>query len=50
MLRVAGWSLIASVGGGCGGGGGTAAACMSARAWDERAHGVAWNLQRQIDL
>ena len=27
-----------------------AMACMSARAWDERAHGVAWNLQRLNDL
>ena len=53
MLQVAGLSRIASVGRGGGGGGCTAAACMSARALDERAHaphGVAWNLQRQIDL
>jgi hypothetical protein len=29
-----------------------AAGSMSARAlaWDERAHGVAWNLQRPMDL
>ncbi len=27
-----------------------AAGCMSARAWDERAHGVEWNLQRPMDL
>ncbi len=43
-LQLAGQSRIASVGGGGGGGGGTAAvACMSARAWEERAHGVAQN-------
>ncbi len=48
---LAGWSRIASVGGGGGSGGGAAAAaCMSARAWDERAHAVALNLQRRIDL
>ena len=37
----------ASAGGGGGGGGGTKAV---ARAKDERARRVAWNLQRRIDL
>ncbi len=32
------------------GGGTTAAACMCARAWDERAHGVAGNSPTRIDL